>query len=93
MSKLNMKLTARDEENINLLKKRYGFEQTSELIRFLLINACEEVRRDINEQYFNIMKARLESMSEDKIKQEKTVKKDDKGNVTEAEETIKSESS
>lgn len=46
MSKLNMKMTSRDEENVNLLKGRYGFEQTSELVRFLLINACEEVRRE-----------------------------------------------
>lgn len=46
MSKLNMKLTTRDEENVNMLKERYGFVQTSELVRFLLINATEQIRRE-----------------------------------------------
>lgn len=46
MSKLNMKLTVRDEENVNKLKERYGYEQTSELVRYLLINACEQLRKE-----------------------------------------------
>lgn len=41
-----MKLTTRDEENVNMLKERYGFVQTSELVRFLLINATEQIRRE-----------------------------------------------
>jgi hypothetical protein len=41
-----MKLTARDEQNVTMLKERYGFDQTSELVRFLLINTSEQVRRE-----------------------------------------------
>jgi hypothetical protein len=36
MTKLNMRLNPKDEQKIALLKERYGFTQTSELIRFLL---------------------------------------------------------
>jgi hypothetical protein len=35
-AKLNMRLNAKDEQKIAVLKERYGFTQTSELIRFLL---------------------------------------------------------
>jgi hypothetical protein len=34
--KLNMRLTSKDIEKINTLKELHGFEQTSDLIRYLL---------------------------------------------------------
>jgi len=46
MSKFNMKLSKMDEEKINFLKQRYGYTQTSELIRHLLTNTVEQVRRE-----------------------------------------------
>jgi Arc/MetJ-type ribon-helix-helix transcriptional regulator len=41
-----MKLNPKDEEKINILKERYGFSQTSELIRYLLTNTLEEIRKE-----------------------------------------------
>lgn len=49
-AKLNMRLTSKDEEKIELLKQRYGFNQTSQLIRYLLTNSVESIRK---EQYNN----------------------------------------
>ena len=49
--RFNMRLTDMDEEKITVLKKRYGFVQTSELFRFLLINTYEQVR---NEQQLTV---------------------------------------
>jgi hypothetical protein len=36
----------RDEEKISMLKERYGFNQTSELIRFLLTSTIEEIHKE-----------------------------------------------
>ena len=44
--RFNMRLTDMDEEKITLLKKRYGFVQTSELFRFLLTTIYEQVRNE-----------------------------------------------
>lgn len=49
--RFNMRLTDMDEEKITVLKKRYGFVQTSELFRFLLTNTYEQVR---NEQQLTV---------------------------------------
>ncbi len=36
MTKFEMKLTPKDEEKINNLKEKYGFEKTEDLFRFLV---------------------------------------------------------
>jgi hypothetical protein len=48
MSKLNMRLTSHDEKKISLLKERYGYKQTSELIRYLLTNSIESTSKKEN---------------------------------------------
>jgi hypothetical protein len=49
--RFNMRLTDMDEEKITLLKKRYGFVQTSELFRYILTTVYEQVR---NEQQLTV---------------------------------------
>lgn len=44
--KFTIRLTPRDEEKINSLKERYGYTQTSELIRFLLTSQYEQMRSE-----------------------------------------------
>ena len=41
-----MRLTPNDEDKINVLKKRYGFTQSSDLIRYLLTNTIEQLQRE-----------------------------------------------
>lgn len=41
-----MRLTEMDEEKVKFLKKRYGFSQTSELIRYLLTNTYEQTKKE-----------------------------------------------
>ena len=36
MSELRMKLSSKEEENINNLKEKYGFKKTEDLFRFLV---------------------------------------------------------
>lgn len=44
--RFNMRLTEMDEEKVKFLKKRYGFSQTSELIRYLLTNTYEQTKKE-----------------------------------------------
>jgi hypothetical protein len=43
MTKLNMVLSSTDEEKINLLKKKYGLTQPSELVRFVITHMAEQI--------------------------------------------------
>jgi hypothetical protein len=36
MRELHMKLSSKDEENINKLKEKYGFKKTEDLFKFLV---------------------------------------------------------
>jgi hypothetical protein len=36
MKELHMKLSSKDEENINKLKEKYGFKNTEDLFKFLV---------------------------------------------------------
>jgi hypothetical protein len=36
MRELHMKLSSKDEENINKLKEKYGFKNTEDLFKFLV---------------------------------------------------------
>lgn len=36
MSEFRIKLTSKDEENINNLKEKYGFKKTEDLFKFLV---------------------------------------------------------
>jgi hypothetical protein len=50
MSKLNMVLTPKDEDKINLLKDKYGLTQNTELIRFLITYMADQVRKELESQ-------------------------------------------
>jgi hypothetical protein len=41
-----MRLTPKDEHKIKLLKERFGFNQTSDLIRYLITDKIEELIRE-----------------------------------------------
>jgi hypothetical protein len=45
-----MKLTTSDDVKIQYLKKHFGFTQTSELIRFILIREAERVLAERNQR-------------------------------------------
>jgi hypothetical protein len=48
MQKLNVRLTPRDEENISLLKEKYGILQTSELVGPLISLTAEQTQKEKN---------------------------------------------
>lgn len=50
MSKLNMVLTPKDEDKINLLKEKYGLTQNTELVRFLITYMAEQVQTERRQQ-------------------------------------------
>lgn len=42
MSTFHMRLNSKDEDKIKILKDKYGYTQTSELVRYLLNSKLEE---------------------------------------------------
>jgi len=45
MGKISMELDAKEEEKLRVLKEKYGFKSTTELIRFLLTKEYEAVSK------------------------------------------------
>lgn len=43
--KLNVQLDEEEERRVNLLKKKYGIKQATELVRFLIAKEAENVAK------------------------------------------------
>ncbi len=46
VTKLNMVLTPKDEQKINILKNKYGLTQTSELVRFVITYMTDQIPKE-----------------------------------------------